>query len=164
VARLVPPETPWSFRLVRIDISYDGDLHCQARHAPSEKQLETDAPVDNHGRGETFSPTDLLATSLGTCMLTTMAILAKQRGHSLAGVRASVIKHMTKAQPRRVERLEAAIWAPAPTGRTLDSAARAALEERAHNCPVRLSLLPAIEVPIAFLWEAPEGFEPAGTP
>jgi hypothetical protein len=82
----------------------------------------------------------------------------------MQGVRASVIKHMTKAQPRRVERLEAAIWAPAVTGCTLDAAARAALEERAHNCPVRLSLLPAVEVPIAFHWEAPDGFDPAGTP
>jgi putative redox protein len=161
---MAPPEITWSFVLVRIDISYEGDLHCQARHAPSGKQLETDAPVDNHGRGESFSPTDLLATSLGTCMLTTMGILAKQRGLSLAGVRAYVVKHMTKAQPRRVERLEAAIWAPAATGRTLDAAARAALEERAHHCPVRLSLLPAVEVPIAFTWEAAEGFEPAPTP
>lgn len=151
------------FALVRIDISYDGELHCQGRHAPSGKRLETDAPLDNHGRGETFSPTDLLATSLGTCMLTTMAILAQQRGYSMEGVRARVVKHMTKTQPRRVERLDAAIWAPGATGRTLDEAARAALEERAHQCPVRLSLLPAIEVPITFTWEAAEGFEPART-
>jgi putative redox protein len=148
--------------LVRIDISYDGELHCQARHAPSGKKLETDAPVDNHGRGESFSPTDLLATSLGTCMLTTMAIMAQQRGYPMEGVEARVVKHMTKSQPRRVERLEAAIWAPATTGRKLDAAARAALEERAHHCPVRLSLLPAVEVPIAFTWEAADGFEPTG--
>ena len=147
--------------MVRIDISYDGDLHCQARHAPSGTQLETDAPVDNHGRGESFSPTDLLATSLGTCMLTTMAILATQKGYPMDGVRARVVKHMTKTQPRRVERLDAAIWAPAATGRALDATARAALEERAHNCPVRLSLLPAIEVPLTFEWEAAEGFAPA---
>lgn len=136
--------------MVRIDIEYTGDLHCRATHAPSGKSLETDAPVDNHGRGESFSPTDLLATSLGTCMATTMDILGRERGYVLAGMTVSVVKHMTPP-PRRVARLDVKLVLP-KTVAGLDAQARADLERRANECPVRLSLLPAIDVPVAFDW------------
>jgi putative redox protein len=137
--------------LVRIDISYEGDLHCRAVHGPSGKTLETDAPVDNHGRGESFSPTDLLATALGTCMSTVMGILARERGYPLEGTRVQVIKLMTPP-PRRVARLEVTLDVPRENAARIDAAGRADLERRANECPVRLSLLPAIDVPIAFHW------------
>jgi putative redox protein len=138
--------------LVRIDIEYTGDLHCRATHAPSGKALETDAPVDNHGRGESFSPTDLLATSLGTCMATTMDILGRERGYVLAGLAITVVKHMTPP-PRRVARLDVKLVMPA-TVAGIDAQGRADLERRANECPVRLSLLPAIDVPVRFEWES----------
>jgi putative redox protein len=122
-------------------------------HAPSGRTLETDAPVDNHGRGESFSPTDLLATGLGTCMITTMGILARERGWDLSGTTVVVVKQMTPP-PRRVARLTAEIRVPDEGARALDAAARQALEEKAHTCPVRVSLLPAIEVPINVHWGA----------
>jgi putative redox protein len=106
-------------RLVRIDIRYDGELHCHAVHAPSGSVLETDAPLDNHGRGATFSPTDLLATGLGTCMLTVMGILARERGYVLDGTRVSVIKHMTPP-PRRVARLDVTLEIPAAGAAGID--------------------------------------------
>ena len=80
---------------VTIDISYLGDLHCEATHGPSGARLETDAPVDNEGRGETFSPTDLAATGLGTCLVTIMGIVAKRHGWDLTGTRVRVVKEMT---------------------------------------------------------------------
>jgi putative redox protein len=138
-------------RLVRIDISYDGDLHCRATHAPSGRTLETDAPVDNRGKGESFSPTDLLATSLGTCMATTMNILALDRGYELSGMSVSVVKHMSPP-PRRVARLDVELRIPAAAAARIDAAGRAELEQRAHGCPVRVSLLPAIDVPTRFHW------------
>lgn len=137
--------------MVRIDITYTGDLHCRAVHGPSNVALETDAPVDNRGRGATFSPTDLLATALGTCMATTMGILAEDRHLPIEGMTIVVVKHMTPP-PRRVARLDVRLAVPAAQAARIDAAGRAALEERAHNCPVRLSLLPAVEVPIEFDW------------
>jgi putative redox protein len=138
-------------RLVRIDITYSGELHCHAVHAPSGRELETDAPVDNRGRGTSFSPTDLLATSLGTCMATTMGIHAQDHGLPLAGLAITVVKSMTPP-PRRVARLDVELRVPAGTATQIDAEGRAALERRAHECPVRLSLLPAIDVPIRFQW------------
>jgi putative redox protein len=137
--------------LIRIDIQYEGDLHCRAVHEPSGATLSTDAPVDNHGRGATFSPTDLLATSLGACMSTVMGILARERGYALEGMTVSVVKHMTPP-PRRVARLAVTLDVPAAGAAKIDAAGRADLERRANECPVRLSLLPAIDVPILFNW------------
>jgi putative redox protein len=138
-------------RLVRIDITYTGDLHCRAVHGPSNVALETDAPVDNRGRGASFSPTDLLATALGTCMATSMGIHAKDQSLPIEGMTIVVVKHMTPP-PRRVARLDVKLTIPAAQAARIDATARAALEERAKNCPVRLSLLPAVDVPITFDW------------
>lgn len=140
--------------MVRIDIVYEGDLHSGARHAPSGTQLSTDAPVDNQGRGESFSPTDLVATGLGTCMSTTMGILAKKKGYAIDGTKIHVDKVMTTTGPRRIARLVTRVEMP-PSTAALDSEARTALEHTAHTCPVRLSLLEAIEVPIDFVWPEP---------
>jgi putative redox protein len=141
--------------VVDIDIQYAGDLHCSAAHRPSRTQLETDAPVDNQGRGESFSPTDLVATALGTCMATTMGIVSRRKSYVIDGLRVHVKKIMTASPPRRIARLEVELALPKAKGTALDGAARADLEQTAHNCPVRLSLLDAVEVPVKFDWEAP---------
>ena len=138
--------------MVEIYVRYEGGLHCAARHAASGSTLSTDAPVDNHGRGATFSPTDLAATALGTCMLTVMGIVAHKRGWDIDGLDAHVVKEMTKNPPRRIERLRVTVDAPLPVASKLSAEARAALEDAANTCPVRLSLHPQIDVPVAFRW------------
>ncbi|MCC6215576.1 MAG: OsmC family protein [Polyangiaceae bacterium] len=136
--------------MVEITSVYDGDLHCTATHGPSGVCLATDAPLDNQGRGASFSPTDLVATALVTCMLTTMALRARRESLAeLPGVRSRVEKHMTTEPPRRIARLPVELELP---GVTYGPEARAALEHAAHTCPVRLSLEPAIEVPVRFVW------------
>jgi putative redox protein len=133
-------------------MDYEGELHCLARHGPSGSRLSTDAPVDNQGRGAAFSPTDLLATSLGTCMLTTMAIVARREGIELRGSSARVEKHMSSTPPRRVASLVVVALMraePPPT-----PAQRALLERAGHECPVRLSLAPAVEVPVEYQWQS----------
>ena len=134
--------------MVNIDVRYEGGLHCSAVHGPSGRTLETDAPVDNHGRGESFSPTDLVATALGTCMATIMGIVADRHGWNIEGTTMKIAKGMTTEGPRRIERLGVTIDSPAK----LDDAARRTLENAAHTCPVRLSILPAIDVPVEFHW------------
>jgi putative redox protein len=139
--------------VVDIYLEYEGDLHCRAEHGPSSAVLATDAPVDNQGRGQTFSPTDLVATGLGTCMATVMGILARTRGYSLEGTRVHVKKTMTSSGPRRIAELAVHVTLPK---RATDSAVdgRADLERAALECPVRLSLLDAIKVPVAFDWQS----------
>lgn len=134
--------------MVRIQSEYQGDLHCTSVHTPSKTQLETDAPVDNQGRGESFSPTDLIATSLGTCMLTTMGIVARTLNFDLSGATVTVDKEMTSAPPRKVARLTVAIRVP----RTTTSEIQQRLENAAHTCPVKRSLHPDIETPIEIVW------------
>ena len=136
--------------MVQIDVHYEGGLHCSAVHGPSGRTLETDAPVDNHGRGESFSPTDLVATALGTCMATIMGIVADRHGWNIEGTRMRIAKEMTPELPRRIAKLDVVIDAPA----ALDDNARRTLENAAHTCPVRLSILPAIDVPVEFRWGA----------
>jgi uncharacterized OsmC-like protein len=135
--------------MVKITGEYQGDLHCQATHGPSGRTLETDAPVDNQGRGEAFSPTDLVATSLGTCMLTIMAMAARRLGVELEGARFEVAKEMSTDLPRRIVRLETQIWLPVP--RSADP--NGVLERAAHACPVHQSLHPAIEKPLVLHWK-----------
>ena len=134
--------------MVKIDVRYEGGLHCHAVHGPSGQTLTTDAPVDNQGRGESFSPTDLVATALGTCMVTVMGIVADRHGWNIEGTTVSVGKEMTAEAPRRIRRLEVLIVGPAG----LDDSVRKTLEKAAHSCPVLLSILPAIEVPVEFRW------------
>ncbi|MBK7877315.1 MAG: OsmC family protein [Planctomycetes bacterium] len=136
--------------MVQIDIAYEGDLRCRARHAPSGSEVLTDAPVDNQGRGESFSPTDLVATALGACMLTIMGIVARRHGWDLAGARVRVEKGMIADPTRRIGRLAVTIAIPAE----LEPAAREALERAAYTCPVHKSLSPATEIPVTFLWGA----------
>ena len=134
--------------MVRIQTEYQGDLHCVSVHTPSETALATDAPVDNQGRGESFSPTDLIATSLGTCMLTTMGIVARTLNVDLTGATATVEKEMSSTPPRRINRLTVAIRVP----RTTSPENQQRLENAAHTCPVKKSIHPDIETPIDFVW------------
>lgn len=136
--------------MVEMRIVYDGELGCTAVHGPSGSRLGTDAPVDNQGRGLSFSPTDLLATSLGTCMLTTMAIMAERHGWDMSGATAVVEKSMVADPVRRVGRLTVKIHVP----RALDARARETLERTAATCPVQKSLHPSVEIPVTFEWGA----------
>ena len=131
---------------VRIDCRYEGDLHCSAVHAPSGRTLSTDAPADNQGKAETFSPTDLVATALGSCVLTIMGIYARPRNISIEGARAVVVKHMTRTPPRRIARLEVRVSLPA----ALAEQARRGLEQSVRACPVEASLHRDVEIELAF--------------
>lgn len=128
---------------------YSGGLNCQLTHGPSGQVIETDAPVDNHGRGQAFSPTDLTAASFASCIVTTMAIAAKVKlGFDIPGVRWEVTKEMSTDKPRRIVRLSVQIWMPFPKSKD----PKGDLEHAAHNCPVHHSLNPAIDCPITFHW------------
>jgi putative redox protein len=135
---------------VTIDVEYEGDLHCEAVHEPSGLRLVTDAPVDNGGKGEAFSPTDLTATGLGTCVVTIMGIAARRHGWDLSGTRVRVVKEMTSVPMRRIGALTVAI--SVPPGRVPDPADRLLLERAADTCPVRQSLHPDVKVTLAFEW------------
>lgn len=134
--------------MVAIQVEYQGDLHCKAVHGPSGSVLATDAPTDNQGRGESFSPTDLVATALGTCMVTTMGILARTLNLDISGATATVEKEMTAAPPRRIQRLRVKIRIPQPHS----SENREKLERAAHTCPVVRSLHADVEIPVEFMW------------
>ena len=134
--------------MVAIQMEYQGDLHCKAVHGPSGTELFTDAPKDNQGRGESFSPTDLVATALGTCILTTMGIMARTLNLDIAGATATVEKEMTTSPPRRIAKLTVKIHMPQP----LSAENKLKLERAAHTCPVHRSLHPDVDAPIEFTW------------
>ncbi|MDD5199003.1 MAG: OsmC family protein [Terrimicrobiaceae bacterium] len=134
--------------MVEFAITYQGELHCEAVHGPSGARIETDAPVDNHGRGAAFSPTDLCATSLGVCMMTVMGIIAQKKGLDLAGTKLKVRKIMSSEPPRRIARIEVDFDLPLPAGHP-DCAG---LEHAARTCPVALSLHPDVEKAVVFRW------------
>ena len=131
--------------MVRIDATYDGDLRCTATHGPSGKQLITDAPVDNMGKGESFSPTDLLATSMLTCIMTIVAIRADSKEIDVSGMTGSVEKTMASG-PRRVAKLEVVVNLPSG----LDMEDRAWLITEGCNCPVCVSVSESMEVDVTF--------------
>lgn len=134
--------------MATITMRYEGELHCEAVHTSSGSALNTDAPKDNHGRGGSFSPTDLVATALGTCILTTMAIVAESMKLDIHGAHATVEKAMATQLPRRIASLKTNVVMP--TGIAIDHRER--LEAAAHKCPVHHSLHPDIDAPITFTW------------
>ena len=140
--------------MVEVSVKYTGDLHCEATHGPSHSLISTDAPTDNKGRGAAFSPTDLVATALGTCISTTVGIKAEELGLDLRGMKVTVKKDMSKDAPRRIVALPSEVHIPLPA----DSPHRAVLEQTALNCPVHKSLPPEIDRPTKFFWE---GRQPA---
>lgn len=128
-------------------IEYKGEKHCELIHGPSGSQIETDAPKDNQGKGEKFSPTDLVGAALGSCILTTLEIILEREGHrvDLRGAHAQVVKTMTAA-PRRIESLQVQIFLP----EQLNAEQRKRAEEIARTCPVHRSLHPDLQIPIEF--------------
>ena len=134
--------------MVKISIRYEGGLRCAATHGPSGQTLQTDAPVDNHGRGEAFSPTDLVATALGACMATIMGIAAERHQLDLRGMQIEVTKVMSADLPRRIAKLATTIKVPLPP----EHPQRALLENAALTCPVHKSLSAEMEKPVDFEW------------
>ena len=128
---------------------YLGALRCEAEHGPSGGKILTDAPVDNHGRGEAFSPTDLLAAALGNCMLTVMGIYAERHGIRLEGAHVSASKEMATEGIRRIRRITVRLELPVGP----EHPHREALERAALACPVHQSLHPEIEKPVEFVWK-----------
>lgn len=131
--------------MVKISAAYSGELHCELIHGPSQSRIETDAPKDNQGRGERFSPTDLVGAALASCILTTMAILAERDGVSMKGAQAEVEKHMNP-QPRRILRFPIVITLPA----SIPAEYRPKLEHIANACPVSRSLHPDVSIEATF--------------
>lgn len=135
--------------MVEVTGEYQGDLRCRAVHGPSGAEMFTDAPTDNEGLGRAFSPTDLVGTSLGTCIVTILGIVARRRGIDIEGARFVVTKEMISDPKRRIAKLETVIHLPA----SLSEKNRALLERAAHTCPVHESLDPRTEAPIGFVYE-----------
>ncbi|HEY1788729.1 MAG TPA: OsmC family protein [Verrucomicrobiae bacterium] len=134
--------------MVTIDIQYQGELHCEAVHGPSGTRLATDAPKDNMGKGESFSPTDLVATALGTCMMTLMGIAARSLNVDLTGTRVTVQKEMVATPMRRIGKLGVKISVPVK----LTAEQKQKLEQTALTCPVHKSLHPDVQLPVEFVW------------
>ena len=134
---------------VEISVRYTGDLHCDATHGPSKTEIATDAPADNKGKGESFSPTDLVATALATCMATTAAIAMEDHGVDLSGMTVTIEKHMSSGAPRRITGLPSEVHIPLSP----ETPQRALIEKAILNCPVHKSLPPEIERPTKIFWE-----------
>ena len=131
-------------------IIYKGDLRCEAIHIQSGSLIETDAPTDNRGKGEKFSPTDLLCVSLGTCIGTTMALKARDMNVDLKNTNMEVTKHML-ADPRRVAQVDIEI--KFKTSQQLTSKDKLILERAGNNCPVAKSIHPDLKLNIQYGWE-----------
>lgn len=127
-------------------VIYNGDLRTTCTHLKSGNHFETDAPTDNHGKGERFSPTDLMATSLATCMITVMGIKARTMGFDLNDIKIDVLKIM-KADPRRVGGINLTFYIPEKLAGT-DEKTKAILKNTGETCPVMKSIHPDIEVKI----------------
>jgi len=131
--------------MVKMDVVYQGQLHCELTHEPSKIKIQTDAPKDNQGRGEAFSPTDLVGAALGSCILTTMAIVAERDGIVFKDAKATVEKVMNE-KPRRIQSLTLKIT----LAKTLTPEQRHKMEEVAKHCPVHHSLHPDVQIPMTF--------------
>ena len=135
--------------IVTIEGSYEGNLRVRAKHGPSGHELVTDAPVDNHGKGESFSPTDLVVTAMGTCICTILGILAERHSIDISTMRFVTTKEMVAQPRRRLGRVVTTLYLPA----FLDEKQRSLLEQAAHTCPVHESLRPEVETVIDFVYE-----------
>ena len=131
--------------MVEMSVIYLGEKHCELTHGPSNSKIETDAPKDNNGRGENFSPTDLVGAALASCILTTMAIMAEKDGLSIKGARARVTKEM-QSNPRQIAKLPVTVEMP----EGLSATDRKRLEAAAYTCPVHRSLGADVQAPITF--------------
>jgi putative redox protein len=134
--------------MVPIDLIYEGGLRVRAIHGPSKTELVTDAPVDNQGKGESFSPSDLVVTALGACMATIMGIVAERHQWDLKGMKVALRKHMVTEPVRRIGKIEVHFRIP----NVKEEKDRKLLENAAYTCPVCRSLSPDIEKEIKFEW------------
>ncbi len=141
--------------MATIHINYIGDLRTECTHLQSGTLINTDAPTDNQGKGEAFSPTDLVANALGTCIITTMAIFGRRDGVDLTGSEMAVTKVMSADAPRRISRIEVALTLRTTTGLP-EEAIRTKLEKIAHTCPVAISLHPDIVQDVKIGWDVAE--------
>ena len=130
-------------------VIYEGELRTVATHLQSGTAIETDAPVDNQGKGERFSPTDLVATALAACMATTMGIKSRDLQVDLRGMKVSALKIM-KPDPRRIAGINVVFEFPDTL--QVDEKQKTILERTAHTCPVMYSIHPDLEVKIEFNW------------
>ncbi|MDT0540212.1 OsmC family protein [Croceitalea sp. P059] len=128
-------------------VTYTGELRTTCVHLRSGNEIITDAPIDNHGLGQAFSPTDTVATGLASCMITVMGIKANDLDVDLTGSTAAVIKHMA-SNPRRISKIEVHLELPS----NVSEKNRIILERTGHNCPIHFSLHPDIEKVITFNW------------
>ncbi len=131
-------------------ILYEGNLRCNARHLQSNSVIETDAPTDNRGKGERFSPTDLVCTALATCMITTMAMKATDMGIELKDTTVDVKKNMA-GDPRRIGKIDVVIIFPATLG--LEEKDKIILQRTGDNCPVIKSLHTDVEINTTYNWQ-----------
>lgn len=129
-------------------ITYKGDLRCECTHLQSGTIIETDAPTDNRGKGERFSPTDTVCVALGTCIITTMGIRANDMNIELKETQLEVTKHML-SEPRRIGKIDIVLNIPPIT---IEEKDKKVLEMIGNNCPVAKSLHPDLEVSIQFNW------------
>ena len=134
--------------MVTITATYDGNLRCTATHGPSGARLSTDAPKDNEGMGASFSPTDLVATALATCTITTMGILARREGIDMNGAHVTLEKKMVATPRRRIGALPVTITVPGK----LTAQQKQKLENAARSCPVHASLHPDVQAPLTFVY------------
>ena len=134
--------------MVTMHSVYLGEKHCDTTHGPSGATLATDAPKDNQGRGEAFSPTDLVGAALATCILTTIGILSDRDGFSIVGATADVTKEMNP-NPRRIAALPIKLRLP----KTLSDVQRKKCENAAHTCPVHKSLHPDTKLEMTFTYD-----------
>ena len=146
---ILKPSFFYAHAMPNISIQYEGQLRCKATHEPSQNTLLTDAPLDNHGKGETFSPTDLVATALGTCMGTIIGMVAERKDISIESLDIHVEKHMSSDLPRRITKLPVTIKIPLPE----DSPHKDLMINAALTCPVHQSLRSDIEIPITWVWQ-----------
>ncbi len=130
-------------------VIYQGDLRCECTHLQSGSIIETDAPTDNRGKGERFSPTDTVCVALATCVITTMGIRAQDMGISLKGTKIEVTKHM-KSEPRRIGQIDVILNLP---GQHISEHDKSLLEKIGHACPVARSLHPELTMNIQFIWQ-----------
>lgn len=131
-----------------MSVKYEGDKHCEVVHGPSNSKIGTDAPKDNNGKGQLFSPTDLMGAALGSCILTTMAILGEKEGLEIRGSHCTVGKEMS-ANPRRISKLLVELHLP----NSISTEDRVKLENWAKNCPVTKSLHPDTTVSMIFRYD-----------
>lgn len=135
--------------MVEVTATYEGNLRCRAVHGPSGSVILTDAPKDNHGKGEAFSPTDLVAAALPCCIMTIIGIVAQRHGLAVEGMTAVTRKEMATEGLRRIRGLRTVVTVPLPA----DHPQRELLENAARTCPVHRSLGADVDAPIEFRWQ-----------